>query len=194
MQTAFAALAALIVITPASLAASSDQDEAVAQYVQESRGAVKAFGPRLKGELQKAMKSGGPINALEVCNLQAPEIADAVSDELQLSIGRTSLRVRNPDNAPDPWELAVLERFEQRKAAGEDPATMEYSEIVENAEGTRFRYMKAIKTGEVCLACHGNDIKPEVVTSLDQLYPQDQARGFELGDIRGAFTVSRKVD
>ena len=51
--------------------------------------------------------------------------------------------------------------------------------------------MKAIPTGEVCLACHGKDINPDVASALDAAYPQDQARGYALGDIRGAFSVSK---
>jgi hypothetical protein len=33
-----------------------------------------------------------------------------------------------------------------------------------------------------------------VSQKLQQLYPQDQATGFKIGDIRGAFTISRKID
>jgi len=34
---------------------------------------IKAFGGKLKGELQKAMKAGGPLNAISVCNTKAPD-------------------------------------------------------------------------------------------------------------------------
>lgn len=49
--------------------------------------------------------------------------------------------------------------------------------------------MKAIPTGKLCLNCHGQAIKPDVVKLLDKYYPGDGARGFGEGDLRGAFTI-----
>ena len=53
--------------------------------------------------------------------------------------------------------------------------------------------MKAIGTQPVCTVCHGNGIAPEVAARLDALYPDDLARGFEAGDIRGAFSIVHPV-
>ena len=161
--------------------------------VLEARGLVKQFGGGLKGRLVEAMKQGGPVNAIEVCHTDAPAIAQKVSADSGWEVARTSLKVRNPGNAPDPWELQALESFEQRKAAGESLETMEYSETVETDGGKSFRYMKAIPTAAVCVNCHGAELAPEVAAELDRLYPQDQARGFGVGDIRGAFTLSKPM-
>ena len=54
--------------------------------------------------------------------------------------------------------------------------------------------MKAIPAGRVCLICHGTNIQPELVVALRKIYPQDEARGFTIGDIRGAFTVSQALE
>ena len=163
--------------------------EDVDARVQESRAVVKSFMEELKGELQTAMKAGGPVNAIEVCQAKAPQIAARHAEAKGWEVGRTSLKRRNPDNAPDEWERDVLERFEQRKAAGEDPKALEHWEVVQRDGGQQFRYMKAIPTGEPCLACHGEKLDPEVARKLDALYPGDQARGFRAGDLRGAFTI-----
>ncbi len=54
--------------------------------------------------------------------------------------------------------------------------------------------MKAIPTAEKpCLACHGGKIQIKVTETLDKLYPQDQARGYKAGDIRGAFTITQPM-
>ena len=53
--------------------------------------------------------------------------------------------------------------------------------------------MKAIPTAEACLACHGHAVESELAALIDQYYPEDQARGFEVGDLRGAFTLRRAV-
>jgi len=54
--------------------------------------------------------------------------------------------------------------------------------------------MKAIPIQPVCLACHGEKISPEVKAELDVQYPEDRARGFNLGDISGAFTVKQRLE
>jgi hypothetical protein len=43
------------------------------------------------------------------------------------------------------------------------------------------------------MACHGKEISGSVIDTLDALYPEDEARGFGLGDIRGAFTVKQPM-
>ena len=72
-------------------------------------------------------------------------------------------------------------------------AKMEYAEVVAEGGKQYFRYMKAIPTGELCLKCHGAEIEPGVKAKLDELYPNDKARGFKLGDIRGAFTIKQPM-
>ncbi|MGD2119501.1 MAG: DUF3365 domain-containing protein [Chromatiales bacterium] len=160
---------------------------------QQARALAMQLGKSLKTTLQSAMKNGGPVAAIEACNTSAPVIAEQISGESGWSVGRTSLKLRNRNNAPDAWEMAVLQQFEQRKAAGESPKTLEYSEVIEKDGVPSFRFMKAIPTAEVCLNCHGGAVKDEVAAKLDQLYPGDQARGFQLGDLRGAFTLSKPL-
>ncbi len=155
----------------------------------QSRKTIQEFGKKLKGELVSAIKAGGPVNAIGVCNLKAPEIAQTVSVSHDLEISRTSLKYRNPKNAPISWQQAVLENFESRLAAGAAPETLEYSEIVDTDSGKEYRYMKAIPTADVCLTCHGKDIADNIKAKLSELYPEDKATGYNKGDIRGAFVI-----
>ncbi len=168
-------------------------EDAVAAGVAEIKPELKRFASMLKKELQQALKTGGPLKAIEVCNGKAPEIAARISEETGWDVGRTSLKWRNPDNAPDAWERKVLEDFEKRRARGEKAQAIDYAEIVEQDGRRVLRYMKAIPTGKVCLACHGSNIDSAVRARLDEFYPDDRARGFRPGDIRGAFTVSRPM-
>jgi len=174
-------LAAILAVT----AVGAYAEQAVDPRVMEARQTIKGFGGQLKSELQAAMKAGGPVNAISVCNTKAPEIAAAVNAKGGMQISRTSLKNRNADNAPTEWQAAVLEKFEARKAAGEEVAKIDHAEEVDG----EFRYMKAIPTEEVCLNCHGATIRDDVAAKLDELYPDDKARGFNIGDIRGAFYV-----
>ena len=160
----------------------------------EAKGIVKEYATSLKGELQAAIQKDGPISAIAVCKDRAPAIARGLSEKSGWEVGRTSLKLRNPGlNAPDDWERQVLTRFEERKAAGEDVETMAFAEVVGTDAGKRFRFMKAIPTADICLACHGASISPDIAAAIDKAYPDDQARGFKVGDIRGAFTLSKPL-
>lgn len=175
------------------LPGSGFADDAAPQ-VLEARAIVKGFFSQLKGELEAGMKSGGPIAAISVCNLRAPQIAAEASASSGWDVARTSLKLRNPANAADDWEAAGLREFELRKAQGADLLTLERVEIVERDGQRQFRYLKAIPVGEVCLKCHGgSEVSAETEAKLRELYPEDKARGYQLGDIRGAFTLSKDL-
>lgn len=162
--------------------------------VGQARSIVKSFAQTLKGRLSSTMGDSGPLEAVSVCNVDAPRIAAEHENATGWSVGRTSLKVRNPDNAPDAWERRVLESFADRAAAGEDLAKMEHVETVERDGRKMRRYMKAIPMGEVCVTCHGSDLDPELAARIDELYPDDQARGFEPGELRGAFTLAKPLE
>lgn len=166
----------------------------MAELNNEARAISKEFGGTLVGIVSASMKSSGPVETIAKCNETAPEIARELSQHHGWEIGRTSLKIRNPANQPDEWETRVLNSFTQRHASQEPINSLEYSEIVE-ADGTRtFRYMKAIGIKPACLQCHGsNEVKPETATKLKHLYPEDQARNYTQGDIRGAFTLTKQL-
>ncbi len=186
---------ALLCTAPVSLAMADQAD--MEKRAAESKAVVKEFMGELKGELGKAMKAGGPIKAIEVCNKVAPSIAKAQSEKHGWEVGRTSLKLRNPNNAPDEWETTVLKKFEERAAAGESPAKMAHFEVVEQNGTKAFRFMKAIGMPPLekapCLKCHGENIDANLAAKLDELYPDDQARGYKPGMIRGAFTITQPM-
>ncbi|PJA77081.1 hypothetical protein CO151_00600 [bacterium CG_4_9_14_3_um_filter_65_15] len=155
------------------------------------KAAAAALGSNLKTALKQAMQDGGPVAALEVCNVQAPAIAAAIDEREGITVGRTSLKWRNPDNAPDAWERGVLEKFAADKSGGASTLDLETWAVVPGPDGGRdFRYMKAIPTLSLCLKCHGADVAPDVAEKIRTLYPADHATGYGLGDLRGAFSVS----
>jgi hypothetical protein len=161
--------------------------------LQTAQAATAAFGKALKTELSKAIQSDGPVAAIAVCNMKAPKIAESVSMDYDMEISRVSLKNRNPLNAPNDWEKQVLQSFESRLAAGENPADISWNETVEMKGAKEFRYMKAIPTAGLCLQCHGTAIAEPVANKLSKLYPGDQATGYSEGEIRGAFVVTETV-
>lgn len=187
--------AALLCAMP--LTASLADDDAK-QYAAESKEVVQEFFGQLKGELGKSMKEGGPVATIEVCNKTAPAIAKALSEKHGMKVARTSLKTRNSANAPDAWEEQVLQKFEERQAAGEKADDMAFFEIVEENGQKNFRFMKAIGMPPLdkmpCLKCHGENIDPKITAKLDELYPEDKARGYKVGQIRGAFTITKPLN
>lgn len=162
--------------------------------IAEAKAIAQKFGTQLVGELQAALKTGGPVEAIKVCHNRAPGIAEELAARTGWEVGRTSLKTRNLEtNIPDAWEAKVLERFDERQAAGEDVQTMAYAEVVEDGQGKRLRFMKAIPTAELCLTCHGRTISPDVAEALDTVYPGDQARGYDVGQVRGAFSLVKPL-
>jgi hypothetical protein len=166
----------------------SEPDKAA--LTSDAKAAVMAMAKTLQGELQGAIKAGGPASAVGVCHTVAPTVAASLSEQHGVSLTRVSLKNRNPNmGVPNEWQAAVLQDFEARKAAGEAADTLAYSEIV----GDEHRFMKAIPTQKVCLACHGSDVGPDVQAKITELYPEDRAVGYQEGELRGAFVVVRQL-
>lgn len=173
-------------LAPGIAAGNGDGTGEADPRLQQSRELTRQFQQRLKTELEAAIAQAGPVGAIGVCREKAPAIAAELSAASGASVSRTALRVRNPANAPQPWQREAMERFEQRMAAGE-PA--EKLELFETPAGQGARYMKAIPTGPLCLTCHGSHLAADVQSALREMYPQDAATGFAAGDLRGAFSV-----
>ena len=175
--------------TTSLMAAEQAQDS----LVNEARAMVKQFGGQLKPELKKAMKAGGPVKAVEVCHTKAPQIAHELAQKSGWEINRVSLKARGANAKPDEWEKAVLERFDKQNAMGLKAKEIEFADVVTSDGQQNFRYMKAIGTQGICLKCHGAQVAEPVKQALAKYYPQDQAVGYQKGQIRGAFSFSKAV-
>lgn len=174
-------------LVPAIAVGNGDGDMAAeSSRLTQGRELTRQFQQRLKAELQAAIAQGGPVGAIAACRERAPAIAAELSAASGALVSRTALRVRNPANAPLPWQRVVLLRFQERLAAGEAADGLESLETLPGKGG---RYMKAIPTGPLCLTCHGSNLAADVQAALRSMYPEDAATGFSVGDLRGAFSV-----
>lgn len=162
-----------------------------AERLEEGRAIAGEFGLQLRTALQTAMNEGGPLAAIRICNEAAPAIAQATAAHSGAVVGRTSLKLRNPANAPDTHERAALVAFAgMMEPGGQEPPP----ERIDLLEDGRVRYMSAIVMQPPCLACHGESLAPQVAEAIDLLYPEDEARGYRAGDFRGAFTITWPAD
>jgi len=187
-----AALASCALAAPAAAQTAKVDTEA---YVTEANVIIKDFMTNLKGELQRALKNEGPAGAIGVCQQAAPAVTREAEAQHGWDVGRTALRLRNQDNAPDEWERGVLEDFVAQREAGADPSKLSVTKVVSRDGVTTFRYMKAIPLAEKpCATCHGTNVDPDLRAEILEYYPEDEAVGFKPGEIRGAFTMSRRMD
>jgi hypothetical protein len=185
MRTTFIVLVLMLCSTHLSA-----ENGNTAQLEDKAKQLAAQLGMQLKARLQSAMEAGGPASAISVCNVAAPEIAAELSRD-GWTVGRTSLKLRNPANRPDAWEQATLLAFEQQLASGTPVASLQNSTVESDAGETRYRFMKAIPVDSVCMACHGETIAEPVRAVLAEKYPHDAATGYKPGELRGAFTMTK---
>jgi hypothetical protein len=156
-------------------------------YTKKAEYFVKDAGLALKTRLTKAIVKGGIENAINVCNEVAQKMMDSISTANGIVIKRTSLNVRNTKNAPDRYDIDMLNNYNKLKAEGKGIA----SDGIEQ-ENRQVKLYVPIITEKLCLQCHGTpdtDVKPNIVKLIKKLYPEDKATGYKEGDIRGAWVV-----
>ena len=137
------------------------------------------FKANLKSALVKGMEAG-PVEAIRACSVQAPQISAGLSVD-GVVMGRSSHKLRNPDNAPPQWLAPILDSFADGSA--------DFSPRVVSAGNDRVGYVEPIMTQALCLTCHGESLQPEIATRINESYPEDEATGFKTGDFRGVFWV-----
>jgi hypothetical protein len=170
----------LEVVTEVSWQSVAPHAMTEAQKTQHEIGlaATNVLASELMGELTAAMDAGGPAEAIVVCGSKAPAIAAQVSEDYGLRIGRTSHRLRNPDNSAPDWAQAVI-----AEQVGE-PTYLA-------GPGGEFGALLPIRLKAECQMCHGpqDQIDGDLLATIVEIYPEDQAVGFEEGDLRGWFWI-----
>ncbi len=134
-----------------------------------------------KRDLQAALRTGlvqGPAAAVEACRAQAPQIEASLARE-GVRLGRTSHRLRNPANVAPDWVQPILEAY-LADASKREPVGV--------AVGAgRAGYVEPILLQPLCATCHGESLAADVAAKVRELYPDDRAVGFRVGDLRGVF-------
>jgi hypothetical protein len=181
-------------VVPAAPSTVVDDVDLKARAVK-ARELTHTYSEKLRTGIIAALKEGGPVGAIGACNTLAPELNTTITESSTFEITRTALRVRNPDNAPDAWEQVVLEQFQAALAAGGDHKAIESYDVVTTQEGQKlFRYMRPIPMREPCLICHGPNVAADVKSEIAKYYNDDKAIGFNLGELRGAFSLVQQLD
>lgn len=181
---------ALAVAVPA---AARDGGDALQTYVVEAEAALQKLRGAMMREMDTALKTGVE-QAIDVCRHAAPEIEARIARETGWQVRRVALRTRNPANAADAREAGILRSFEVRSLGGQDASLLRSTALVERDGRQWVHFMQAIPTFDGCLACHGDNVAPSVAAAIRALYPKDDALGYKVGDIRGAFSMMKPYD
>ena len=173
----------------------------VSEPTNEEVNSIKPIGDQiadklvkeLQSELKAAIQSGGFEEAVNVCNLRAAPITEITANatDRRVDIKRTTNKYRNPMNAPDKFEKEALSYFEGLEAEGK-AFPQYYIQKIEAGNSTVFNYYKPMKAGNNCLICHGDPkkIKPDILSSISELYPEDKATGYKENDFRGLIRIT----
>lgn len=156
-------------------------------------------GQRLANETQKilgsnlinAINEGGASNAVEFCNKQAYPLTDSMATALKAHITRVSDQPRNQDNAANNEQLTYITSAKQKISKGEQVKPQ-----VNILNGKITGYYPII-TNQMCMQCHGrkiDQITEETLAMINELYPNDQAIGYGVGELRGIWVVEMELE
>jgi hypothetical protein len=137
----------------------------------------------LLANVAQAMQTGGPVYAVEFCNLKASTLVDSLNQINNCVISRVSAKNRHPENGlktdADQNLWAIFETGNVN-----DTIIQESKKLV---------YYKPIKIAlPACLKCHGElgtNIDSATAEKLQNLYPDDLAIGYKLNDFRGLWKI-----
>ena len=142
---------------------------------------------QLGKNLMKAIQEKGTVGAVKFCNIEAMKLTDSMSVMHNAIIKRVSDKARNPKNMANAKELGHIAAFKESLKAGS-----EIDPIVEEING-EVNFYYPITTNTMCLQCHGTpneQITATTLTALNKLYPEDKATGYDVGQVRGIWSIN----
>lgn len=181
----------VLVYCPPALSDTNNQPVAQ-QLKEEAQVKTKAFATQLKQTLKSAIEAGGLVQGINVCSSLAGEIAVQHSTN-GWTVSRISLKNRNPNNTPTNWQIDILKTFNNQVTIDDKAKDLVYGEIHKTDSHKEYRFVKATPTAPICLNCHGKDINPQVHKHISNLYPQDKAINYNIGEVRGALVLTKRL-
>lgn len=158
-------------------------------FENEAKALANDLKMSLMKNLSEKIAKDGPVEAVPFCHANVKPIAkNAAQDRIsKFEFGRTSHKLRNAANTPQPWALEYLKEFEGKKK-GE----IKKSSILHKLPNGKRVYMEPLYVEAKCLLCHGETVSKNINDKIQELYPEDKAIGFKLGEFRGFVWVKEK--
>jgi hypothetical protein len=159
-----------------ALAGQQGDPEELAQVVKEieTLNAMRSvLAASIAGEVDQSTFA-------EVCKPVGARMKQ-LTEENGWEVAQLSEKYRNPNNKPD-WEAKLA-----YKMMDDSPELMGFWIHTEMNGEKGVRYFRRIVVERACLACHGE--KANRPGFVKDGYPDDRAYGFEVGDLRGVYSV-----
>jgi len=172
----------------------SDDTAEVAEVRRLGEDAINRLAVTLVREVAGAIARDGPEAAVDVCHLKNLPVTNGTVAGLPriTAVKRTSLKLRNPANAPDAADQLALDHIRLQMENGDAPSSLLIQRVESPSAPPEWRVYKPLGTTANCLVCHGDPAEqPDALRAkLNQLYPADQATGYSAREWRGLIRVT----
>lgn len=161
------------------------------QAVESAREAAQDAFNSLSTELAAAIAEGGPVHAIPVCSSKAGGLIQQVADRRQIKLIRLTDKPRNPKHLAKDADARAIDLFRTTLGQGGKPTPM----VESSADQSLVVRIPITVSAPLCLQCHGreSEVSPETLAAIRQLYPDDKALGYQLGDLRGIWRIRLPV-
>lgn len=163
--------------------------EIVSKVYEIGNSIVLSSKKTLGKNLKQSLTNGGVENAVNFCNLNAMILIDSLRKSFGVEIKRASLKARNQNDFPNALEKELLEAYAYQ---WKDSIALKAN--VQTLDGNRYLFTKPIHIdNDLCLKCHGtenNGLSKTTDDFIKTLYPNDKATGYQIGDLRGIWSIT----
>ena len=161
----------------------------------KANAAAGRLSLEMRKKLTQSIQQNGLAGSMNVCAKEAPAVIADLEKTFGITLKRTALTVRNPSNAPDPEEKALLEKLDGMQKKGDTlPKDATLFSEKEIGKERILRFYKPVMMQANCVACHGtpDKIPADVKKALAANYPKDKAVGYKEGELRGIISITVK--
>lgn len=164
-----------------------EESKALNEFRASAPEMVNTVQTFMGSRLKKAVKDSGTAYAVSFCTLNAHGMTDSAGQLANVSMRRVSDKHRNPQNKASDAELEIIRQMKDSLALGTGAAPV-FMEDESKISG----YFP-LMTMELCVKCHGmvESIDSLTYSIVRQNYPDDQATGYSVGDLRGLLILEK---
>ena len=168
-------------------------DPQAAGIAQYGSRLIERIGGMMVSEINSQLATRETSETMDVMHLKDLKLPKQVPGKPTVTaVKRTSLMLRDMNNAPDAADRAALDRIHDQLMANETPDKIIVQKIEHPGQPDEWRVYRPIATTQSCLACHGDPatFKPAVKAVLEKMYPGDKAVDYRRQEYRGVLRVS----
>lgn len=171
----------LVLLVAAALFSYQRQEQFILHFALDN---ARSFARQLvetRNYMSSVVRNEPEQNYALVPQVVATAVAKQVTGQTKYYLRQVSLRYRNPNNQPDPYESEMLREFAAGKAR-------EVYGIVKIGNERYFRYLQPMIASASCLQCHGTyDSAPSFIKAR---FPRGHfSYNYKIGEVIGAVSV-----